>query len=214
MGCITRLGCLFVLAIVAVVGWFSRDYWLPRLTAHRSTPAAATTVWHPLTDAGADSTRTALDKLSEPRGQVFQTLSPAAVAAYIYREAAHRDPTSADSVEAMASGDQLSIRALVSVSELGGAVGNAVGIVHDRDRLELTGTLRLVKPGIGEYDVSEAKLHGLPLPKGMVESLINRFQPGPRTAGIDPNGLPLPIPHYVGDIRVANGKVTLYKTVQ
>ena len=218
MGCITRLGCLFLLVVLAAGGWFTRDRWLPRLIPHESHQQTAavspTERWEPLSDAGADTTRAALKRLSQPRGQVYETLSPAAIASYIYREVAKRLPTAADSVEAMAYGDKLSMRAVVSVSNLGGAIGDAVGIVHDRERVELTGTLGVLKPGVAEFEVSEARIHGLPIPKGMIASLIDRFATGPRPSGMDPNALPLPIPRYIGDIRVANGKVTLYKTVQ
>jgi hypothetical protein len=48
----------------------------------------------------------------------------------------------------------------------------------------------------------------------MIVSLIDRIQPGPRQTGVAPNALRLPIPGYIGDIRVANSKVTLYKTVR
>ena len=72
MGCIARLGCLAVLAIAAVVGWFTRDLWLPeRYRSHAA--VASNTAWKPLTNDGAERTRVALDKLSQPRGQVFQT---------------------------------------------------------------------------------------------------------------------------------------------
>jgi hypothetical protein len=216
MGCITKLGCLFVLVAVAVAGWLTRDMWMSRLAArasHAPTAVVATERWEPLSDAAADTTRSALKRLSEPRGQVFETVSPAALASYAYQQVAKRLPTAADSVEAMATGDKLSMRAVVSVSDLGGAIGDAVGIVHDRERVELTGTLGVSKPGVAAFEVSDARIHGLPIPKGMVATLINRIQPI-RQAGVAPNALLLPIPRYIGDIRVANSKVTLYKTVR
>ncbi len=55
MGCITRLGCLFVLVAVAVAGWFTRDMWMSRLAArasHAPTAVVATEHWEPLSDAG------------------------------------------------------------------------------------------------------------------------------------------------------------------
>ena len=217
MGCITRLGCLFVLVVAVAVGWFTRDKWLPRLTPHvpqQSTRAAAAEHWTPLSDAGADSTRAALNRLSRPRGQVFETLSPAAVASYIYQAAANRLPTAADSVEATAIDDKFSLRAVVPTSELGGALGPAVGIVQDRERVELTGTLSVLTPGVASFDVTDARIHGLPIPKGMIASLVDRIPTAARPAGMEPNALPLPIPRYIGDIRVANGRVTLYKTVR
>jgi hypothetical protein len=217
MGCITRLGCLFVLVGVAVAGWFTRDMWMSRLAArasHAPTAVVATEHWEPLSDAAADTTRAALKRLGGPRGQVFETLSPAALASYAYQQVAKRLPTAADSVEAMANGDKLSLRAVVSVSDLGGAIGDAVGLVHDRERAELTGTLSVSKPGVAVFEVSDARIHGLPIPKGMIVSLIDRIRSGRSQAGVAPNALPLPIPAYIGDIRVANSKVTLYKTVR
>ncbi|HMA23259.1 MAG: hypothetical protein ACM37U_08570, partial [Gemmatimonas sp.] len=61
--------------------------------------------WEPLSDAGARRTETALEKLSQPRGPVFQTLSGADAASYVFRQLASRLPQSSDSVEAMVFGD-------------------------------------------------------------------------------------------------------------
>src|SRR5678816_851916 len=78
MGCIARLGCLFLLAIAAIGGWYTRDLWLPeKYRSHAAVTANAT--WQPISQDGADRTRAALDKLSQPRGQVFQTLTASAV---------------------------------------------------------------------------------------------------------------------------------------
>ena len=49
MGCIARLGCLVMLALIAVGGWLTRDQWLPKLTGHSSTTAGtASSTWQPL----------------------------------------------------------------------------------------------------------------------------------------------------------------------
>ena len=212
MGCIARLGCLFLLAILAVVAWFTRDRWMPeRLQSH--TAAAGATTWQPLTAAGADSTRTALSKLSQPRGPVFQTLSGAAVASYVFRELARQLPPSTDSVQALVEGDRMSMRASIDMSELKG-IGPAVGIVGGRERVQFTGTLRVVTTGLAEFEVQQVRIGQLPLPRGMIPTLIRRFERGTRPSGLDADALPLPLPRYVGDIRVANGKITLYKNTQ
>ena len=68
MGCIARLGCLVVLAILLVAGWFTRDRWLPeQFRTHASvTPSSVKSGagWQPITSAGAERTRVALDKLN------------------------------------------------------------------------------------------------------------------------------------------------------
>jgi hypothetical protein len=62
--------------------------------------------------------------------------------------------------------------------------------------------------------VQEVKVGELTMPNGLVPRLLSRLVRGPRPPGLSPNGLPLAIPRYVGDIRVAGGKITLYKTAE
>jgi hypothetical protein len=147
---------------------------------------------------------------------VFQTLSGADAAAYVFRQLADRLPQSSDSVEAMVEGDRVSMRANVKLSDLGGAgaLGSLGGMLGDRERVQLTGTFRVLKPGLAEYQIQDMKVGAVNLPHGMVGSLIGRFDRGQRPPGLDRDALPLPIPRYVGDIRVENGKITLYKTVE
>src|SRR5262249_57055234 len=114
MGCIPRLGCLFLLVVVAIGAWLTRDRWMARLeqgTSHAPSAVVTTVRWEPLSDAAADTTRAALKRLSEPRGQVFETISPAALASDVYQQVANRTPTAAERVEAMASGHKPSLRA-------------------------------------------------------------------------------------------------------
>src|SRR5215208_4429922 len=118
MGCIARLGCLAVLAIAAVVGWFTRDLWLPeRYRSHAA--VASNAAWKPLTNDGAERTRIALEKLNQPRWQVFQTRAASDLASYVFAELSKRFPGSADSVETMVSGDAVSVRANVKLADLG-----------------------------------------------------------------------------------------------
>jgi len=213
MGCIARLGCLAVIVVAAVAGWFTRDLWLPQ--RYRSHAVVASTVtWKPISDAGAERARAALDKLSQPRGQVFQTISASDLAAYAFAELSKRFPGSADSIETSAAGENVSVRANVKLADLGGAnaLGPLGGMLGDREKVQLTGTFRVLKPGIAEFAVKEVKLRNLPVPRGMIPALVKRMDHGTRPPGLSDDALAVPIPRYVGDIRVANGKVTLYKT--
>jgi len=115
----------------------------------------------------------------------------------------------------MVSGDKVSMSAVVKLSDLGdsGALGS-LGMLGDHAPVQLTGTIRMVRPGLGEFQVDDAKVRGLSLPHGMISTLMARFDRGARPSGVDADALPLPLPAYVGDIRVANGKITLYKNVR
>jgi hypothetical protein len=213
MGCIARLGCLVLLLILAVAAWFTRDRWMPH-QIHPSTSAVHAAVWQPLSETGASRTRSALAKLSQPHGQAFQTLSGADVASYVFMQAAHPLPVSPDSIQATVDNDRLVVRTTVNVADLGGnsALGPIAAMIGDRAPLELSGTLRVVSRGQAEFQVLGVKVKELSLPRGMIPGLISRIDRSPRPAGVDADALPLPIPAYVGDIRVANGKITLYKT--
>jgi hypothetical protein len=45
----------------------------------------------------------------------------------------------------------------------------------------------------------------------MIPKLMAKIERGARPQGVSADGLPIVIPKYVGDIRVANGKITVYK---
>jgi hypothetical protein len=213
MRCLARIGCLTVLCILAVVGWFTRDRWLPMVGYHTTNNPAAPT-WEAISDAGADRTRRALEKLSRPSGPVFQNLSGGDVASYIFRELARQLPPSTDSVQAAVIGDRLYLRASVKLSELGGAavLGPLATFLGERERIQFGGTFHVIRPELAEYQVKEIKLRELAVPATMIPKLLSRVERGSRPEGVSADGLPIVIPKFVGDIRVANGKVTVYKT--
>ena len=62
--------------------------------------------------------------------------------------------------------------------------------------------------------MQDAKVRGLSIPQGMIRDFVGRWTAAEAPPGVDADALPLPLPPYVGDIRVANGKVTLYKNVK
>ena len=205
-----------LVAVLALVGWLTRDQWVPaRFLPHAAAVSKAPT-WEPLSDAGARRTRAALSKLSQPTGPVFQTLSGGDVASFLFDELAKQLPPSTDSIQTEVSGDHVIMRANVRLADVGGAgaLGPFASMLGDRERVQLTGTFHVVKPGLAEFEIHDATVRGFSIPHGMIPELIGRFGRGLRPAALSSDGLPLPIPRYVGDIRVANGKITLYKNVE
>jgi hypothetical protein len=102
----------------------------------------------------------------------------------------------------------------VRLADLGGttALGPLGGVLNDREKVQLTGTFRVLKPGLAEFAVKDVRVRNFPVPKGMIPALVARLDRGTRPVGLSDAALAVPIPRYVGDIRVANGKVTLYKS--
>jgi hypothetical protein len=213
MGCLARAGCVLLLVAAGALAWLNRDRWL-----HRSLPPEAPTLavseWMPLTDAGAKRTADALTKLSSPRGPVFVTLAGSDIASYIVLQIAKQLPPSADSIAARIKDDQIGVRATMNTRDLGGTVSDLAALLGDRQRVEMSGTLRVIGKGMGEFLVREVKVRDLSLPSAVISRLMKPLVHGVRPRGLDENALPIVIPSYIGDIRIANGKITLYKNVQ
>ena len=243
MGCLLRLGCLVVLLICGIIAYLTRDRWMdklpwrptqtetPRTTrapdvpetplpggSPRPSTASGTTPtrdgWLPLTEAGAARTREALRKLSGPSGPVFVTLSGGDVASYVFLQIAKQMPASTDSFVARVDGDQVRLRARMKTSELGSSVVGVLGsLIGDRERVEMAGNLNVIGKGLGEFRVRDVRVHNLPLPDAMISRLVKPLVRSPRPPGLDENALPISIPSYIGDVRVSNGRITLYKNV-
>jgi len=212
MGCLRRLGCLLVLLVLCAAAWLTRDRWMTRFRGRGAT-SAATPTWQPLTREGATRASTALRRLSAPTGPAYATVAPGDLAAYILQELSRTLPASADSIEAAAIGDQLYVRAIVPIKDLGGSrtLGPLAALLGDRERIQIGGALRIIRPGQAELQVKELRLKELAIPQPLIPRLIQQISRGERPPGLSPNGLLLRTPPYIGDVRVSDSKITLYK---
>jgi hypothetical protein len=214
MGCLSRLGCLLLIVVIAVIAWLTSDRWWWRLTGNATRTDAAGPVWEPLTVQGAERTRQLLTRLSQQSGPVFGNLSGGDVASYVYQSLARQLPPSADSIEAAVIADRLYIRASVQLKDLGGtaSLGPLAGMLGDRERMQFGGTFHIVRPQLAEFQVKDIKIRDLSLPQAMIPRVLRQTERGSRPAGLSEDGLPIVVPKYLGDVRIADGRVTLYKT--
>ena len=218
MGCLARLGCLIMLVLLGAVAYFTRDRWTDKLPWSSSKSDSAVTtaeVWTPLTQAGAKRTADALQKLSSPRGPVFLTLEGSDIASYVFMQIVKQMPASTDSFAARIDGDHIRLRARMRTADLGGVVTGMLGkLLGDRERVEMGGTLGVIGKGRAEFRVDQVRVRDVGLPDALVTRLVRAVASGPRADGLHENGLPISIPPYIGDVRISNGKITLYKNVQ
>ena len=222
-GCIRRLGCL-VLIIVLVALW----YWYARVERPAASTTASTTNavtgasntstgWQPLTAADAERGRVAVEALAQRSGPVFANLSPAEAASYIFLVVAKQLPPSARNAEASVVGDRLYVRSEVDLKDFGGSgqLGALGMLLGSRDSVLLGGTIHMLKPGLAEFQVQEVKLGKLQVPKSLIPRLIAQMTRGKtKVAGVGESSLPMVMPAYISDVRIANGKITLYKSVK
>ena len=215
MGCLSRIGCFVVVLIIAIAAWLTRGLWVPKVTSH-STNATAGPTWEPLTVQGAERTRQLLLRLSQPSGQVFGNLSGGDVASYVYQSLAKQLPPSADSIQAAVIADRLYIRASVKLKDLGGTtvLGPLATMLSDREQMQFGGTFHIIRPQLAEYQVKDIKIRDFSLPSTLIPRVLRQTERGSRPEGLSEDGLPIVVPRYLGDVRIANGRVTLYKTTQ
>jgi hypothetical protein len=216
MGCLKKLGCFLVGVALIAAGAAGAWYFL---RGGRSPEAVVDTTgltrggWQTLTPEGAQRAKTALERLRAPRGPAYLAVAPGDLAAYILQELSRTLPSSADSIEAAAINDRLCVRAVMSTSEFGdkNALGPLAMLLGDRERLQMCGVLRIIRPGTAELQVKEFRIRDFSLPQQLIPRLIRQMSRGTRPPELSPDGLPLQTPDYIGDVRVQNGEITLYK---
>jgi hypothetical protein len=209
------LGCLFVIVVIAVLAYLSRGLWWGRVTGRERVDRAVITsmTWQPLTAEGSARARAALQRLAERNGPQYVDVAPGDLAAYVLQELSRTLPKSADSIEAAAIGDRLHVRALVRTSDLGAedALGPISMLLGEQERVRMGGSLRILRPGVGEFQIKEFRIRDFALPQAVIPRLVRQINVGERPQGLSPDGLPLRTPPHVGDVRISDNKVTIYK---
>jgi hypothetical protein len=221
-GCFRRLGCLVILFIIGVLAYFNRGKL--EETYHRyaggvgtpsSTDVGAPGTWEPLTADKATRGQRAVESLSKQSGPVFANLTAGEAASYIFLEAAKQLPSSSEDITSAVKNDRLYVRANVALKDFGGssALGPLALMLGDRDTVQLGGTIHVIRPTVGEFQVQAVKIGSLAVPSALVPKLISRMRKGTMPDGISPNGLPMKLPSYIGDVRITNGRIVVYKNL-
>jgi hypothetical protein len=214
MRCLGRSGCLLLVIVVALAAWFTRSHWLPLLPGNHGSVATTEPLWEPLSPAAAARGRRAIDALSARSGPVYANLKAAEIASYIFEKAGAGLPAMTDSAEAAVIGDALYVRAIVPMKDIAksGALGPLASLLNDHERLSFGGTFHVIKPGLSEFQLRDVKLRDFSIPHGAIPRLVKQIDKGARPEGVSPEGIPVKTPPALADVRIANHRVTLYKT--
>jgi hypothetical protein len=208
-----KLGCFLLIVILLVAAWF----WYARVDAPASSGTSAAPpvkLWQPLSTAKAERGRAAVQSLSRPSGPVFANLTASEAASYIFLILSKELPPSLRTAEAAVIGNRLYVRSDVPLKELGGTggMGALASLLGERDTVTLGGTINMLRPGQGQFLIQEVKIGSFKLPAALIPRLLGQMKGRRRVEGVSPNGLPMTMPAYISDVRIADGKITLYKT--
>lgn len=176
-------------------------------------------VWARLTTGGTAG-REAVARLKRRNGPAYVSLRAPELAGLLAAGVSKALPSTASRPEIAIVDEQLLVRSVVALRDVAGdgALRGLLGIaLEGRDTLRMAGTLDLVRPGLAEYRVRELRIKGIDVPPRLIPSLLDAMRrsanAGADADSLPSDALPIPLPKAVADVRVANGKVTLYKAV-
>ncbi len=222
-GCFRRLGCLVFLIVLGIFAWFNRDRLDAIYRRYAGDPRPDSTMvatlpggWEALTPEKATKGQRAVESLSRPRGPAYASLTAGEAASYIFLAVSKQLPASSEGVTSSIKDDRLIVRANVALKDFGAAaaLGPIAGMLGARDTVQLGGTMRVLRPGVGEFQVKEVRIGAFPVPAAVVPRLIRTMRRGTMPEGISNDALPMTLPDYIGDIRIANDRITVYRATQ
>jgi hypothetical protein len=180
----------------------------------RATPEQSI-AWARLSPGGTAG-REAMARLSRRNGPAYVSLRAPELADLLALGVSKAWPATASRPAIALVDEQLLMRTVVERRDLAGdgALRGLLGVALDgRDTLRMAGTLDVVHPGLAEYRVRELRMAGIDVPPRLIPSVLGAMRRAAAGDSLPADALPIPLPTAVADVRVANGKVTLYKAV-
>lgn len=212
-----RMGCLLVLAAIGAAAWYTRDRWMPKAKQAIAVEAPADTAgWKPITPAGGARAKERIAALGRRGGPAYVTLTASEFAAYVLGSALSEVAKQDTATQAIVENGKLYIRTRIRLSDIGGkdALGPVARLFKDTEPLLVGGTLSAVRPGLAQFRLKEVAVRNIEVPRSVVGALVRHWSPGVRPDSLATDGLPVTLPNDVVDLRLQNGKVTLYKKTE
>ena len=203
-GCLSlpfRLLLLALLVLGGFVAWSYREEILRRVHEWTAQAGARGLVGHG-NAALAPAARRKLESLRGPRDTVL--LSASELANLLAAAAEQRLPRALDSIEVRLGREDIEVRARVDTRSVPLSFGPLSGVIRDHEPIEAGGRLLYRRSGLAEWEITRARVRGLPLPRDVLGRLLARL------GGTTENVVPVPLPPSIGGLRVSPGGVVLY----
>ncbi len=239
VGCITRLGCLAVVGAVAVGGglWWLNGGELPFTIARRaegvSNPAVTTPPqWVSLSAGKGTGSGTAvkppdLRELSSTTGSAYMTMSTEQLTSLLASSLSNAIPEVAASTQLALYDGMLHVRTPIRFRDIagdgavGGAVGSAISSAigrtfSDQDTVHFAGDFSIVRPGLAQLEIKKVSVRNIDIPSRLIPLVVRSVGAvnDPKTQQSDSSlqsGFYVPLPTSIGDIRIGDNRVTVYR---
>lgn len=203
-GCLSlpfRLLALALLVVGGYVAWSNRDEIRRRIHAWTAEPRGPDSVR--VGDATlAPAAERKLDALAS-RQRDSVVLSPIEVASLLVRAADQRIPDALDSIVVRLDQEMIEVQARVDTRQVPLSFGPLSRVIRDHETVEAGGRLVFRRAGLAEWQVSRARVRGIPLPGDVLSRVLERVGGADRV-------VPVPLPASVGGLRVAPGGIVVY----
>jgi hypothetical protein len=113
-------------------------------------------------------------------------------------------------------GNRLYVRSEVAWKDFGESrsLSSIRMLLGERDSVLIGGTIHMLHPGLAEFRVEDMKLGKFDVPAALQKRLVAEIKKKNSVPGVSQDALPVVMPSYISDVRIANGKITLYKSVR
>ena len=212
MSCLSKVGCLTVVAVIGAGAWWMYGGSLPSFVIRNGRPtlgapastgsASRPVAWSTIKDARIPSTE-AIASLESRSGPAYITLGAGDLAGFLAEGLGRVLPQSASAVQVAIVDDLLRVRSEIPLRELGGkALPEFVSdMLTARDTVEMAGTLEMVHPGLAQFRVREVIVRGVALPPRVVPPLLASLRKSvPNRDSIASDGVALALPRSVADV--------------
>jgi hypothetical protein len=231
VGFVTRAIGTVVLAGVAVgVLWWVTGGRVPlpeALASRLPTPRGADSMstarsaaltraqWRSIDDADFEAANALLATLTDPgaRGAREVTLRPAQLLAFLVAPFREQLPPSARAAQIAVSDGRVYVKADVPLGDLGAgsALASLVGALDRRDTVIIGGRFEVVDGPNAQFLIEEVVLGEFSVPRPLVPRLIATMRRGRMPEWVAPHGYPVTLPASVGDVRVGDDRITVYR---
>jgi hypothetical protein len=228
VGLVTRAVGGLAVTVVAVGGlWWVSDGRVPlpealasrlptlRVDDSMSTAPSAALMraqWRTLDEADFGEANALLATLSDP-GAREVTLRPAQLLAFLVAPFREQLPPSARAAQVAVSRGHVYVRADVPLADLGAgsALSSLIGALDRRDTIIIGGRFEVVEPPRAQFLIEEVVLGEFSVPRPLVPRLIATMRRGRMPEWVAPHAYPVTLPPTVGDVRVGDDRITVYR---